>query len=110
MSMTVKELQDFIVKSRAQMEIDGRVFGDEPPEILALGLASETGEAVGEIEKEYVYGRPRKPDSDRSSLGNEMADIAVYLFALAAKCGVDIEERITEKMKINLERYGKKPQ
>jgi NTP pyrophosphatase (non-canonical NTP hydrolase) len=108
MSMSVKELQEFIVKSRAKMEIGGRVFGDEPPEILALGLASETGEAIGELEKEYIYGKPRKPDTDRSSLGNELADVAVYLFALAAKCGVDIEERVIEKMKINLERYGKK--
>jgi NTP pyrophosphatase (non-canonical NTP hydrolase) len=109
MSMSVKDLQKFIVESRAKMQIDGRVFGDEPPEILALGLASETGEAVGAVEKEYVYGRPRKPDSDRSSLGNEMADVAIYLFALAAKCGVDIEERVVEKMKINLERYGGGP-
>jgi NTP pyrophosphatase (non-canonical NTP hydrolase) len=108
MGMTVKELQDFIVKSRAQMEIGGRVFGDEPPEVLALGLASEVGEAIGEVEKEYVYHRARKPDTDGSSLGNEMADVAIYFLALAHKCGVDVEERVMEKMKINLERYRRK--
>lgn len=43
----------------------------------------------------------------RADLGEELADVAIYLMGLAEICGVDLEDEIRRKMDINRRRrYG----
>ena len=101
--MEMKELQRFVVGRRKAWG-----FGAQPPISLAIGAAVEMGEVLSEVRAEYINGNPRKPLDDRSSLNNEMADVLIYLFALAEAAGVDFEAAVMNKTAINDKRFPKK--
>jgi len=50
----------------------------------------------GEVGEAYVAWRKQLPD-----LGEELADIAIYLLGLAEILGIDLEEQVVKKMEIN---------
>ena len=106
--MEVNKLVKFVAEKRKEFSFGGRTFADEPELVLAIGLCSEAGEVAQAVREECYYGKSRGPLSDVSSLPNEMADVFVFLAALCNKCGVDLEEVVLNKMKINEERFGKK--
>lgn len=64
-----------------------------PLEQLAL-IASEIGEAVNEC-------RGEKPTD---KLGSELADIVLRTIGMAEQCGIDIQQEVEAKIKINLGR------
>ncbi|MDR2099139.1 MAG: hypothetical protein LBO78_03915 [Rickettsiales bacterium] len=98
--MTVRDMQKYIVEKRAFLN-----FSSEPMQLLC-GLASEVGEAASAIRREYLRKQPPLPDSDRSSLKNEIADVYIYLAAIAEAFGIDLETAVPHKMQMNIERYG----
>lgn len=53
----------------------------------------------GEVSEAYEAWRKKKND-----VGEELADIAIYLLGLSEILGIDLTDEIEEKMKINLER------
>ena len=106
--MEVKELVKFVAEKRKEFSFGGKVFAEEPALVGALGLCAEAGEVASAIRGEFHYGKPRGPLSDKSSLPNELADVFVFLASLCDKCGVNLEEAVLNKMKMNEERYGKK--
>ena len=53
----------------------------------------------GEVSEAYEAWRKKKND-----VGEELADIAIYLLGLSEILGIDLAAEIEEKMKINLER------
>lgn len=53
----------------------------------------------GEVGEAFAAYRKHKPD-----LGEELADVAIYLLGLAEILGVDLEEEVVRKMEINRNR------
>lgn len=50
----------------------------------------------GEVGEAHAAYRKRKPD-----LGEELADVAIYLLGLAEILGVDLEDEVLRKVEIN---------
>lgn len=82
-------------------------FESEDQMLLLCGLTCEVGELATAIRAKYVYNKELPPDEDKSSLKHEMADVAIYLYALAEKCGVDLDSAIKSKIEINNKRFKK---
>ncbi len=82
-------------------------FDEEDQMLLLCGLTCEVGELATAIRAKYVYNKELPPDEDKSSLKHEMADVAIYLYALAEKCGVDLDSAIKSKIEINNKRFKK---
>lgn len=53
----------------------------------------------GEVAEAHAAYHKRKPD-----LGEELADVAIYLLGLAEILGFDLEEQVVRKMEINRKR------
>ena len=103
MSKSLSVLQAEVVEARASWG-----FAGEGVERLLVLFASEAGEMIGAVAKEHLYGRPHVPDDDRSSVAHELADIQIYLFAIAKVLGVDLENAVESKVRLNDTRFCKK--
>lgn len=57
----------------------------------------------GEMAEAHAAWRDQKPD-----LGEELADVAIYLLGLAEILGVDLEDEVLRKMEINRRRRYEK--
>jgi 8-oxo-dGTP diphosphatase len=70
---------------------------------LSISLSLESAEVL-----EYFQWRDRDPatmtDAERAELGSELADVALYLLQLASLSGIDLDQAIREKLKINYTR------
>lgn len=66
-------------------------------------IAKEFCLLYGEVGEAYEAYRKKKAD-----LGNELADVAIYLFGISEILGFDLEKEIQEKMEINKNRVYKK--
>ena len=106
--MEVNEFIKCVAEKRKNLSCGGKVFAEEPELVLAIGLCAEAGEVASAVRGECYYGKPRGAITDKSSLPNELADVFVFLAALCDKCGVNLEEVVLSKMKMNEERYGDK--
>ena len=70
------------------------------------------GFGTSNIEKEFclLYGEVSEAymaylkGEDRTNLGEELADIAIYLFGIAELLGFDMEQEMLGKMSINEQR------
>ncbi len=100
--MVDKKLQDIIIEARTSWG-----FADEDQMLLLCGLTSEVGEVAAAVRGKYIYNKPQPDDNDKSSLKHEMADVLIFLAALANKCDIDLEEAVLSKIKINNERFKK---
>lgn len=73
------------------------------PRNLLLAMTGEVGELAellqwrGEVEA----GLPGWTEDERKKLGDEMADVLLYLTRFADVCGVDLGRAATRKMEIN---------
>ncbi len=63
----------------------------------------EFGLTYGELAEAFNAYRKKLPD-----LGEELADVAIYLFGLSAILGIDIEKEILKKVAKNKKREYKK--
>lgn len=70
---------------------------------LAISLSLEASEVL-----EHFQWRDKTPESlgkiERSGLASELADVALYLLQLASISGIDLEQAILDKLKINYDR------
>lgn len=101
--MTEQNIQKTIIKARESWG-----FKSEDPMLLVCGIMSEVGEVASAVRAKYIYNKPDVPEEDKSSLKHEMADVAIYLYALAEKCGVDLDSAIKSKININNNRFKNK--
>ena len=79
------------------------------PRNLLLALVGEVGE-LSEIfqwksDKQCQIGLPKWTKSDRIHLGEEMADILIYLSRLADVCNVNLTKAVIDKMSKNAKKY-----
>src|SRR3990172_2980358 len=77
------------------------------PKNLAMGLAVEAAELLEifqwlteEQSKDIV-----KNAKEMALVGEEVADVFIYLARLSDKLGIDIEEEVKKKMKVNEKKY-----
>jgi len=68
----------------------------QTPRNLAASLAIEAAEVL----EHYQWNET----ADKAELAGELADVALYLLQLASLTGVDLEQAILEKLKVNYER------
>ncbi len=79
----------------------------QSPKNLAMALAAETGELL-ELFQWLSEEQSRNLDrqgEDWELARQELADIQIYLARLADQLGVDLEQAVQDKMRINIEKY-----
>ena len=69
----------------------------QTPRNLAASLAIEAAEALEHFQWDGQ-------DADKAELAGELADVALYLLQLASLSGIDMEQAILDKLKVN---YGR---
>jgi NTP pyrophosphatase (non-canonical NTP hydrolase) len=69
----------------------------QTPRNLAVSLSIE----AAEILEHFQFTDEIK---DRDELGSELADVALYLLQLASVSGIDLEDAILKKIKVNKSR------
>lgn len=74
------------------------------PRNLATALAVEAAELLEPFQW-TIDPHARVEPSVRESLAGELADIQIYLLALATKLNIDLGEAVEEKMRVNSERF-----
>jgi len=100
---TLREIEEAVVRFRDQR--DWAKY--HTPRNLAISLVVEVGELLellqwktdGEI-LEYL-----RQGEGKAMVSQELADVAIYLLLLAHELGVDLEQAILEKLKLNEQRY-----
>jgi len=75
------------------------------PKNLAMALAGE----VGELLEHFQWLTPEQSvdlsDETRSAVEHEIADVQIYLAALADRLGIEIGPAVARKMALNAEKY-----
>jgi NTP pyrophosphatase (non-canonical NTP hydrolase) len=67
---------------------------------LAISLSLEAAEVL-----EHFQWRDAAPgEVDREALASELADVALYLLQIASISGIDLEQAILDKLRLN---YGR---
>jgi 8-oxo-dGTP diphosphatase len=69
----------------------------QTPRNIAISLVLEAGEVL----EHYQW---QETSADRQELAGELADVALYLLQLTRITGIDLEEAIQAKLKVNYQR------
>jgi len=97
-NFVVMEIKDLTHEMHQFVREKGWYDPDTPrpqtPKNLALSLSIEAAEVL-----ELFQWIEDLPDADL--LGNELADVMLYLLQLASVSGIDLEQAVVEKLKIN---------
>ncbi len=108
MSSTNSKSLDFAALRAANVarcEESFHPLNDWTPEQWLNAVAGEVGSVAHLIKK--AHGFPNPPlKSD--AFGDELADVAIYLDLLAARCGIDLGEAIRRKFNAVSESKGSK--
>lgn len=82
-----------------------KMYGQEDVLVTqCLGLIGETGEVVDEVKK-WRRGTQSWEDM-REKTGEELADLFIYVLAVANELAIDLEEVYHKKRMVNEERFG----
>lgn len=81
-----------LVQSKGWYEKDSK--RPQTPRNLAVSLSIE----AAEILEHFQFTEEIK---DKEELGNELADVTLYLLQLASVSGIDLEDAILRKIEIN---------
>ena len=100
--MTLAELTDALRKFAE--ERDWEQF--HTPKNLAMALAGEAGELVAEFQWLTAAESADLTDEQRASVGEEMADVLIYLCRLADVTGIDLMAAASLKLEANRARYS----
>jgi len=77
------------------------------PKNLVMALAGETGELLEIFQwlSESEAAAVREPGKTKDHAAMEIADIVIYAIRLAAKLDINLSAAITDKIKMNNEKY-----
>jgi NTP pyrophosphatase (non-canonical NTP hydrolase) len=92
--LTLAEIQEYVAK----MEVE-RGFSDNTLVEQALKLAEETGEVCKAVRKRAALGVD--PTSSVGGLDEELADVLIYLAAIANREGIDLSKALRKKEAFN---------
>lgn len=89
-----------------------RQFADERnwdkfhnPKNLSMALSAEVGELLEIFQWLNTNESKSLNNKDHQSVKEEIADIMIYLIRLSDKLGIDLEEAVEEKIKLNAKKY-----
>jgi NTP pyrophosphatase (non-canonical NTP hydrolase) len=104
--MDFKELEKRLIAFR-----DERKWGRyHTPKNLAISIAVELGELLEHFQwesDEEILKAVKNPEK-REAIGDEIADVLIYLVLLAHELGIDIEEAVERKIEKNARKYPAK--
>jgi len=92
-----KEFRDFV----AEREWDQF----HTPKNLAMALSGEVGELLEHFQWLTADESGDLPDETRDKVEQEIADVQIYLAALADRLGIDIGPAVAAKMALNAGKY-----
>ena len=95
--MNIQELTDEMNKF---VEAKGWYRPDSPFAQTPRNIAASIAVEAAEILEHYQF----KEQADAGELAGELADVALYLLQLAYLTGIDLEQAILDKLKVN---YGR---
>ena len=98
---TIKDFQKYV----DQLEVE-RGFKDQDDIQKCLLLGEEVGELFKAIRK-YKTNLRVDPNSTVGSIEEELADILIYICALANRHDIDLEKAFREKEEVNKNRVWK---
>lgn len=75
------------------------------PKNLAMALSVETAELLELFQWLSEEQSTQLNDDDRRRARQELADIQIYLIRLADRLGVDLETAVSDKLRLNEEKY-----
>jgi len=96
--MTIQELTEKMhafVRSKGWYEPESK--RPQTPRNLAISLSLETAEIL-----EHFQWRDEV--KDQAELASELADVTLYLLQLASVSGIDLEQAVLKKLKVNATR------
>ena len=92
--LTLAQIQDYVAK----MEVE-RGFSDSTLVEQTLKLAEETGEVCKAVRKQAALSVD--PTSTVGGLGEELADVLIYLAAIANRSDIDLSQALRDKEAVN---------
>jgi NTP pyrophosphatase (non-canonical NTP hydrolase) len=95
--MNIQELTDEMNKF---VEAKGWYRPDSPFAQTPRNIAASIAVEAAEILEHYQF----REQADAGELAGELADVALYLLQLAYLTGIDLEQAILDKLKLN---YGR---
>lgn len=98
---TIKDFQDYVVALEKERGFDNQIAAQK-----GLLLGEEVGELFKAMRKHEV-GLRVDPNSDNHDLADELADVFIYLCAIANRYRVDLEEAFRDKEEKNKARVWK---
>lgn len=93
-------LSDLTAAMHAFVAAKGWYAPDSPKAQTPRNLAASLAIEAAEVLEHYQW----RDEADPASLAGELADVALYLLQLASVTGIDLEQAILEKLKVNYER------
>lgn len=91
---SLEEIQQYV----AEMEVE-RGFSDRPLIEQCLQLGEEVGEVFKAVRKQQNI--PIDPESKVGAIGDELADVLIYLCAIANRAGIDLADALRSKEAVN---------
>lgn len=93
-------LSDLTAAMHAFVAAKGWYAPDSPKAQTPRNLAASLAIEAAEVLEHYQW----RDEADPAKLAGELADVALYLLQLASVTGIDLEQAILEKLKVNYER------
>ena len=75
------------------------------PKNLAMALAGETGELIEKFQWMSEEESRNLTNNLRQQVGEELADVLLYLVRLADKCDIELLEAAQQKLQKNRQKY-----
>ena len=97
----IKELTKKINKFRDDR--DWKQFHN--PKDVALSLVLESAEVLEHFQWKSVKDVEKHVKTHKDDIGDELADVAIYLFELADNLGINLSEAIIKKIQKNGTKY-----
>lgn len=96
-SPSLAQIQDYVAK----MEVE-RGFAESTIVEQALKFAEEAGEVCKAVRKHAALSID--PESTTGGLGEELADMLIYVAAIANRAGIDLGDALRAKEEVNATR------
>lgn len=75
------------------------------PKNLCMALSAEAGELTEHFQWRTEQESASLPPQDKEAVSYEIADVVIYALRLADRLGIDLEDAVNRKMKLNARKY-----
>jgi dCTP diphosphatase len=99
--MNIRQIQDQLAAFAAERDWDRF----HSPKNLCMALSAEAGELTDHFQWVTEQESACLAPEHRQAAAYELADVFIYALRLADKLGIDLEDTVQRKMKLNAEKY-----